>query len=75
VREVFRDSPEKDHGLTACATRVADSPAAARRVIRSLYKLAEARSDPQWSSIREELLKLAARIQAEDDRQTRWQRW
>jgi hypothetical protein len=71
---MVREAADKEHDLTTCAERVADSPAAARRVIRSLEKLVQARSDPRWSSIREELLKLAARIQAEDHRQTRWQR-
>ena len=40
-----------------------------------LNQLVQARSDPRWSSVREELLKLAARIQAEDQRRTRWNRW
>jgi hypothetical protein len=75
IREVTRQRPDEDHGLTTCALRVADSPAACRRVIRSLDKLVRARSDPQWSSIREQLLKLAATIQAEDDRQMRRRRW
>jgi hypothetical protein len=74
VREVVRAAPEREHDLTTCAERVADSPAATRRVIRSLDKLVQAKSDPRWSSIREELLKLAARIHADDHRQTRWQR-
>ena len=75
VLEVVVCEPTKqEHDLTTCAERVADSPAAARRMIRSLDKLVQASSDPRWSSIREELLKLAARIQAEDHRQTRWQR-
>jgi hypothetical protein len=74
VREVVREAPEQEHDLTTCAGRVADSPAAARRVIRSLDKLVQASSDPRWSSIREDLLRLAARIQAEDHRKTRWQR-
>jgi hypothetical protein len=71
---VVREAPEQEHDLTTCAERAAESPAAVRRVIRSLDKLVQARSDPRWSSIREELLKLAVRIQAEDHRQTRWQR-
>jgi hypothetical protein len=75
IREVVRQGRDEDHGLTTCALRVADSPAACRRVIRSLDRLVRAGSDPQWSSIREELLKLAARIQAEDHRQMRRRHW
>jgi hypothetical protein len=66
---------EKEHDLSHCATRVIDSPAACRRVLRSLDNLVSARSDPQWSPVRRELLKLASRIHTEDLKQTRWHRF
>lgn len=75
VREVVRETRAGEHDLSTCAARVVDSPAACRRVLRSLDKLVSARSDPQWSSIRDELLKLAAKIKASDDAATRWRRW
>jgi len=74
VREVVRVADE-EHDLSQCSTRVIDSPAACRRVLRSLDKLVWARSDPQWSPVRRELLKFASRIQTEDLKQTRWHRW
>jgi hypothetical protein len=76
VREVIREVVQaKEHDLSECSRQVIDSPAACRRVIRSLDMLVLARSDPQWSPIRQELLKLAARIRTEDLKRSRWQRW
>ena len=75
VREVVRDAKTVEHNLTACAVRVVDSPAACRRVIRPPGNLTPPKADPQWSSIRDELLKLDAKIQAADVAATRWKRW
>ena len=78
VREVDREVlrvQDRDHDISTCVQRVSDSPAACRRIIRSLDKLVTARTDPRWSSVRQELLKLAKRMQLDDLKHTRWQRW
>lgn len=66
-----------DHDLTSCVEHVAESPAAVRRLLRSLGESSHLRAvlaELRWEPVREELLRLVRRMADESARQSprRW---
>ena len=77
VREVKVPEAQTEHDLTACVDRVADSPAACRRLLQRLARaehLARLFDELPWDATREAVLSLADQVQRERQRR-RPRRW
>jgi hypothetical protein len=66
-----------DHELSACVSRVADSPAACRRLLRALRDpaaLADLAEELRWAPVRDELSTLLAHLDRhrQGSRPSRW---